>query len=52
VIVSPFSKRGYKSIAFYQHQSTLRLTLEGLGVTKLPRDAASAQDTWDFFKAP
>jgi hypothetical protein len=27
VIVSSLGKRGYKSIAFYQHQSVLRLTL-------------------------
>ncbi len=36
VIVSPLAKRGHKSIAFYQHQNVLRLTLEGLGVTQLP----------------
>jgi acid phosphatase len=52
VIVSPFSKRGYKSIAFYQHQSLLRLSLEGLGVTKLPGAAASAPAMWEFFNAP
>jgi hypothetical protein len=49
VIVSPLSKSGYKSIAFYQHQSILRLTLEGLGVTKLPGEAASAPAMWEFF---
>jgi phosphatidylinositol-3-phosphatase len=52
VLVSPFSKRGYKSVAFYQHQSVLRLTLEGLGVLKLPGDAASAPAMWEFFSAP
>jgi len=52
VIVSPLAKRGYKSIAFYQHQSVLRLTLEGLGVTKLPGDAASAPPMWEFFNTP
>jgi hypothetical protein len=52
VIVSPLAKRGYKSIAFYQHQSTLRLTLEGLGVTKLPGDAATAPAMWEFFSTP
>jgi hypothetical protein len=31
VVVSPFSKPSYKSIALYQHQSVLRLMLEGLG---------------------
>ncbi len=49
IVVSPLSKSGYKSIAFYQHQSVLRLTLEGLGVTKLPGDAASAPAMWEFF---
>jgi acid phosphatase len=52
VIVSPLAKRGYKSIAFYQHQSVLRLTLEGLGVTKLPGDAATAPVMWEFFTTP
>ena len=52
VVVSPFSKPGYKSIAFYQHQSVLRLMLEGLGVSKLPGDAAGAPAMWEFFNAP
>jgi acid phosphatase len=52
VIVSPRSKRGYNSIAFYQHQSVLRLSLEGLGVTKLPGEAANAPAMWEFFSAP
>jgi hypothetical protein len=52
VVVSPLGKRAYKSIAFYQHQSVLRLMLEGLGVTKLPGDAASAPVMWEFFNAP
>jgi phosphatidylinositol-3-phosphatase len=49
VVVSPFSKTGYKSVALYQHQSTLRLSLEGLGVSKLPGDAATAPAMWEFF---
>jgi len=52
VIISPLAKRGYKSIAFYQHQSVLRLMLEGLGVTKLPGDAATAPAMWEFFSTP
>jgi hypothetical protein len=52
VIVSPLAKHNYKSIAFYQHQSVLRLTLEGLGVTKLPGDAATAPAMWEFFRTP
>jgi len=50
VVISPFSKPAYKSIALYQHQSVLRLMLEGLGVTKLPGDATSAPAMWEFFK--
>jgi hypothetical protein len=50
VVISPFSKPAYKSIALYQHQSVLRLMLEGLGVTKLPGDAAAAPAMWEFFK--
>ena len=49
VVISPFSKPAYKSIALYQHQSVLRLMLEGLGVTKLPGDAATAPAMWEFF---
>src|SRR5947209_3573887 len=41
VLISPLSKRGYKSNATYQHQSVLRLMLEGLGVKKLPGEAAN-----------
>ncbi len=52
VIVSPLAKRGYKSIAFYQHQSVLRLALEGLGVTRLPGEAATAPAMWEFFSTP
>jgi phosphatidylinositol-3-phosphatase len=52
VVISPFSKPAYKSIAFYQHQSVLRLMLEGLGVAKLPGDAATAPAMWEFFTAP
>jgi hypothetical protein len=52
VVVSPLAKRGYKSIAFYQHQSVLRLMLEGLGVTKLPGDAGGAPVMWEFFNTP
>src|ERR1700737_457789 len=50
VVISPRSKHGYKSIAFYQHQSVLRLSLEGLGVTKLPGESASAPAMWEFFQ--
>jgi acid phosphatase len=50
VIVSPLAKAGYQSTTLYQHQSTLRLMMEGLGVTDLPGAAASAPAMSEFFK--
>jgi hypothetical protein len=50
VAVSPLAKPGYRSSTFYQHQSTLRLMLEGLGVTGLPNGAATAPQMNEFFK--
>lgn len=50
VLISPaFSKLGYQSTTIYQHQSLLRLTLEGLGVTVLPDAASSAPAMGEFF---
>jgi acid phosphatase len=49
VIVSPFGKGGYKSTTIYQHESVLRLMLEGLGVKRLPGAAATAPAMWEFF---
>src|ERR1700681_575292 len=51
VAVSPqFSKLGYKSTALYQHQNTLRLTLQGLGLTSYPGVAKTAANMAEFFK--
>jgi acid phosphatase len=49
VAVSGRSKRGYRSTRFYQHQSTLRLTAEALGLTFFPNRAAEAPDMTEFF---
>ena len=49
VAVSPKAKQGYQSATLYQHQSTLRLILKGLGVTAFPGAAASAPDMSEFF---
>jgi acid phosphatase len=49
VIVSPKAKRGFQSTTFYQHQSTLRLILEGLGVSKFPGDSSTAPSMEEFF---
>jgi acid phosphatase len=49
VAASPLAKPGYQSTTLYQHQSTLRLMLEGLGVA-LPNGAATAPVMNEFFK--
>jgi len=49
VTVSPKAKRGYQATTLYQHPSTLRLMLKGLGVTVFPGAAASAPDMDEFF---
>jgi hypothetical protein len=43
-------KAGYQSTTLYQHESTLRLMMEALGVTDLPGAAASAPDMAEFFQ--
>src|SRR5256886_7481384 len=49
-LISPaFSKFGYQSTLQYQHESVLRLALEGLGGTALPGPASSAPTMWEFF---
>ncbi len=50
VIVSSQAKTGFQSTTLYQHESTLRLMMEGLGVTDLPGGAASAPEMAEFFK--
>ena len=49
VAVSPKAKPTYQSTTLYQHQSTLRVILKGLGVTLYPGAAASAPDMDEFF---
>ena len=49
IIISPFAKLGFKSTTLYQHESVLRLMLEGLGIKVLPGAAATAPKMWEFF---
>lgn len=49
IAVSGKSKPGYQSTTLYQHASTLRLSLEVLGVTAYPGAAATAPDMDEFF---
>ena len=51
VAISPkFSRLGYKSTKLYQHQSTLRLMMQGLGLTSYPGAASTAPNMAEFFK--
>lgn len=52
VIVSPKAKRGFRSTTFYQHESTLRLMLQALGVTGFPGLSAGAPGMAEFFVQP
>jgi len=49
VVVGPKAKRGYQSTTLYQHQSTLRLALEALGIPVFPGAAAAAPAMSEFF---
>ena len=49
VMVSPLVKPGYQSTTLYQHESTLRLMMEALGVTDFPGAAATAPEMGEFF---
>src|SRR5262249_31708780 len=50
LVIGPKAKVGYQSTTFYQHQSTLRLTLELMGIKDMLGEAASAPDMTEFFK--
>ena len=50
ILVGSRVKPGYQSTTEYDHESTLRLMLEGLGVSDLPGSAASAPEMTEFFQ--
>ena len=50
IAIGPKVRPRYRSTRFYQHQSTLRLILKGLGVHIMPGTAATAPDMWEFFQ--
>jgi hypothetical protein len=49
ILIGSPVRRGFQSTTVYQHQSTLRLTMELLGISDLPGAAASAPDMNEFF---
>ena len=50
ILMSPRAKPGFSSSTLYQHQSLLRLMLEGLNVSTLPGAAGSAPKMSEFFQ--
>ncbi|HET9166933.1 MAG TPA: hypothetical protein VFP11_13120 [Candidatus Angelobacter sp.] len=48
-MLGPNVKKGYKSIALYQHQNLLRTVMDALGMNTYPGAAATAADMADFF---
>jgi len=50
VIVGSHVKAGFKSTTFYQHQSTLRLAMDLLGVADHPGNSATAPTMQEFFQ--
>ncbi len=49
LIISPKGKKPYKSTTLYQHQSLLRLVLQGLGITIFPGASNTAPSMTEFF---
>lgn len=49
LVIGPKAKRGYRSTKLYQHQSTLRLVGQALGLSSVPGAAAYAATMGEFF---
>jgi len=49
VIISAKARQGFQSTTFYQHESTLRLVLQGLGVPNFPGESSAAPSMGEFF---
>jgi hypothetical protein len=49
VVVSPYVKKGVRVGSFFQHQSTLKLTLQAVGLGSYPGAASSAPTMGSFF---
>jgi phosphatidylinositol-3-phosphatase len=50
VVISAKAKKNFQSKTLYQHQSTLRLVLQALGVSKYPGAASVAPAMNEFFQ--
>ncbi len=50
LVISSRSKPGFRSTTFYQHENTLRLMMDALGVADLPGAANGATQMGEFFQ--
>lgn len=50
ILIGAHVRQGYQSTTFYQHQSTLRISMELLNISDVPGSAANAPDMSEFFK--
>jgi hypothetical protein len=49
VVISPKAKQAFQTTNVYQHQNTLRMTAEALGLTTYPGSSSTAQNMSEFF---
>ncbi len=49
LVISPLGKKGYQSTTLYQHQSTCRVLMQGLGLTSFPGACETAPQMTEFF---
>jgi acid phosphatase len=49
LVISPKAQQAFQSTTLFQHQSTLRLSAEALGLTSFPGAAATAPNMAEFF---
>jgi acid phosphatase len=52
IIIGPKVKKAFQSATLYQHQNTLKLSLETLGVKNFPGAAANSTSMGEFFAQP
>jgi phosphatidylinositol-3-phosphatase len=50
LVISPLANKGYQSTTLYQHQSTCRVLMQGLGLTSFPAACESAPQMTEFFQ--
>ena len=49
LIISAKARQGFQSTTFYQHESTLRLILQALGISTFPGASSTAPSMGEFF---